>query len=126
MEPTGNIINAAIKAADNVTLYRHKHGAIVYRGNHILSIGWNKQHRIPWLARYGYKRCLLHAETDAVIHMDPRNVRGSSLLVVRVSKGKLKNSKPCEHCMALIIERGIREVYYSDSSGEIQQIRVRR
>lgn len=65
---------------------------------------------------------MLHAESDAILKCDRSELRGSSLLVVRIGTNKLCNSKPCKHCMALINASGIKDIYYSDVRGNIVKL----
>lgn len=47
-----------------------------------------------------------------------------TVLVVRVNKsGELACSKPCELCQESMKQAGVKEVYYSDMNGNIQQMR---
>lgn len=41
-------------------------------------------------------------------------------MVIRKGKnGNIINSKPCKHCVKLMYETGIRNIYYSTDSGDI-------
>jgi len=45
--------------------------------------------------------------------------------VIRHDKfGNLKNSKPCNHCLATLRLFGIRNVYYSTDAGSIEKYRL--
>ena len=63
------------------------------------------------------KRYSLHAEEMAIrkgnrLEMDFSH---ATLVVVRVNKmGDLRFSKPCETCQKLIIDAGIKNIYYID------------
>ena len=125
MKPSATHLALAIKAANDAYLFRFKHGAIIYdkRGT-IVSVGFNKRRSSTVLARYGYYNCWHHAESDAIIKAlrGGADLRGCSLLVVRIGKNKLCNSRPCAHCMALILDVGIDDVWFSDCDGEIQEM----
>jgi len=42
------------------------------------------------------------------------------IVVVRIGKdGNLKNSRPCNHCLEMMINYKIKKVMYSTDSGEI-------
>lgn len=124
MFPNSKHILLAIKYASNVNLARFKHGCVIYDEKHIISCGFNKCRSNPILYKYGYKNgAMLHAESDAILK-SRCELKGSSILVVRLGKNKLCNSKPCAHCMAMIIECGIKHVYYSDKFGKIQELNL--
>jgi tRNA(Arg) A34 adenosine deaminase TadA len=62
----------------------------------------------------------LHAEAHSIFSAGLDNCRGHSLLVVRVeANGRLTMAKPCECCTELIKHVGIRNVFYTDWSGNI-------
>lgn len=114
------IVERAISAAHNTSFHRFRHGCVIFKGDNILATGHNKKVASTRVARFGYRNCWLHAEADAILKANPHNLRGASILVVRVGKTKLCNSKPCKHCMALIETVGIKDVFYSTKSGEIE------
>lgn len=116
-------IERSRREAEKSVEYRYKHGAVIFdkHGNE-LSVGRNKQKFVPSLRKYGYRRCWLHAESDAILKCE--DSRGHSLLVVRACKTKLGNSKPCSCCLALIKEVGIKHVFYSNSESRIEHIRL--
>jgi len=123
MYPTTNHQFIAIKAALDMKLSRFKHGAIIYDKNgKVLSVGRNIPHYRPGLKKYGYKNLLLHAESDAILKCNPEDLKGSNLLVIRTGKNKLCNSKPCEHCLSMILQCGIKHVYYSNVDGKIERL----
>lgn len=106
--------------------HQYKHGCAIFDKNKIIVTGRNKKKFVPSLKKYGYKKCLLHAESDAILKLEREQPMNKvTLLVLRVSKAKTKlcNSKPCEHCMAMIRERGIRKIMYSLPSGSFETIR---
>lgn len=115
----------ATHASQKTNGYRYKHGAVIFDKLDIISIGYNKQKHTSTLYKYGYKRCWLHAESDAILSYSRiLDLHRYSILVIRKSKTKLSSSKPCESCMALIREVGIRTVYYSDKDGFIKKMKI--
>jgi tRNA(Arg) A34 adenosine deaminase TadA len=47
------------------------------------------------------------------------------MLVIRTDKaGRLKNSKPCSHCLATLKMFGIKIVYYSTDEGTIEKHKI--
>ena len=120
MFPNANHLAIAIKAASDTRLCKFKHGAVIYdkKGN-ILSIGRNIPHYCP-----SYPSLLLHAEADAILKCKRLELKNANILVVRVSKNKLRNSKPCSHCMSMISAVGIKHIYYSSINEEIEELKL--
>ena len=114
----------ATKQAEKAYGYKYRHGCVIFNGRKIVSKGCNKQRHTPELYKYGYKRCWLHAESDAIIKGNPFDMMDAELLVVRLGKTKLSNSKPCAACMSMIREAGIEKVFYTDATGSFQMIEV--
>jgi len=49
-----------------------------------------------------------------------RNILSNkTITVVREDKGRLRNSKPCSHCVNYMLQLGIKKVEYSDDNGNI-------
>ena len=73
----------------------------------------------------------LHAEHHAMLPLTHRK-RGQkmkkkrhSLLVIRLlPSGKLGNSRPCNHCVSLMRQVGLKKVYYSNQEGNIVMEKV--
>jgi len=99
-----------------------KHGALLVRGNYILSTGYND-----------YKN---HAEVNAINNYIQQVLQGKrnqaktenklrrifsrcDLLVVRAKRLTISNSKPCKHCLQFIKDCGIRRIYYSNNQNLI-------
>jgi deoxycytidylate deaminase len=89
-----------------------RHGAVIYRGNKIISKGINKHKTHPLASRY-YKYPYMHAEFDSIIKAK-QSIQGCSLAVVRISnKGELLQSKPCLSCLEFMKKSGIKFITYS-------------
>lgn len=115
------ILEYAILAAQGANGYSNKHGAVIFKGKRILSVGRNKQKKTPLLRRLKYRSCWLHAEADAILKADGA-AKGANLLVIRIGKVKLRNSRPCTSCLSLIAESGIKDVFYSTAKGGIEKL----
>jgi hypothetical protein len=51
---------------------------------------------------------------------DVINLKNHVIAVVRFGKdGKLRNSKPCNHCLETMIKHNIKKIMYSTDSGDI-------
>lgn len=115
----------AIKQAERAIDHHYKHGCIIFKKNKIISKGFNKKRYVPSLKQYGYEPYFFpHSETDAILKADRDELVGSSALIVRKSKTKLGNSKPCRHCLQLLCDCGIKIVYYSDTDGHVKEMRL--
>ena len=106
------IINHLKKIAKKGSM-RCKHAAaVVSRKGTILSTGYNYiSHR---------KSKSIHAERDALLKCNPRELKGKSLYVIRISRTKQDKcllSLPCKKCQSLIrsyqTKYNLKNVYYS-------------
>ena len=77
----------------------------------------------------------IHAEDCAIRNLQPlpknKKYNRINIIIIRTSKtGVLGNSKPCLHCIMRLYknlpEKGyiLNKVYYTDSNGNIQQVRL--
>lgn len=91
----------------------HKHSACLLRGDKIVAVGVNK-----YLGINGGKiKMSVHAELDAIRYN--RYLKGMDILIIRVGKTTLQNSRPCNSCIDKLRQRGVRRAYYSNSNGDI-------
>lgn len=105
------MLNAAIAVARRSPHRFALHAAIIYRGGAIISTGYN----------HG----TVHAEKSALSKIWPNKRVGCRLLSIRITKtGLLRMALPCEECMALIKESGIRVIDYSTENGEIKRLKL--
>ena len=96
--------------------------------NKVVSIGWNEDKTHPLNKQYPYKDFITstHAEMRAIIKAKHKKEDFSdcNMLVVRIDYlGKVKNSKPCVGCQALIEDMGINKVWHSDDAGNIVSVK---
>jgi tRNA(Arg) A34 adenosine deaminase TadA len=76
----------------------YNHVAILFQGRKILAIG---QNRVS--TRYGPRYVMIHAEADAIRQLgDVSQLRGATLVVIRISPTGLRDSNPCPACSRLI------------------------
>lgn len=93
--------------------YHHKIGAVVAKKNKIISLGFNKPNKTHPASPNRFKT--YHAEFDAIIGIDKKDLVGSTIYIFREHKnGNLASAKPCSDCAALIAHCGIKKVVYSD------------
>ena len=109
---------AAALASEGVGKRKNfKHGAVLVHKNTVIASGFNSYKTHPIMAKYTHFPHL-HAEQKAIIRAGLDNCEGLDLYVVRVDRRKrFAMSKPCRVCKKLIDEVGIRNVYYTDESG---------
>lgn len=99
----------------------HKHLAIIFKGNRIYSVGYNK---------YNINDISEHAEYDAIKKLENKIVRENikikrfNLLVIRIhyinNNIKFSMSKPCKNCQKLLLSQFlIKKVYWTTNDGEI-------
>jgi deoxycytidylate deaminase len=97
---------------------QHKHGACLMKNNKIITIGYNKYIKKS-LVNNIFVKFTIHAEIDALCKLDKKLIKGHDILIIRISKSHLKNSRPCNSCIEKLKSRGIRKVYYSNEYGNI-------
>jgi dCMP deaminase len=92
-----------------------KVGAVIYKGNRVVSIGFNKMKSHPKLANSD-RYYALHAEMSAILNAK-QDLTGCVMFVYReFANQKPAISRPCKNCLPVIIESGIKAVYYSDDN----------
>lgn len=103
----------AKKLSKSSTHPDHQLGAVITKGNEIISLGFNKLKTHP---KSNNKYKTLHAELDAIIHAEKaEHLYGCSIYIYRETKyGRPANSKPCPYCQELLKRVFIQDVYYSD------------
>jgi deoxycytidylate deaminase len=106
-------IPAMFRLARNVskmsTHQKVKMGAVIVRNGKPVSVGCNQGKSHP-----NAPVCGLHAEANAIRYAGKTNLRGSSIFVYRERKdGKLGMARPCEDCMKVLKENGIKWIFYT-------------
>lgn len=97
----------------------NRHGAVIAARGRVLSIAANRMTPYPLAKRY--KKLTLHAEQRALLRAGI-GARGATLVSARDHYNK--SSMPCEMCMALCIDSGIRTVVFADGNGDIVKMRL--
>ena len=95
-------------------------GAILVYRNSIVSVGMNSYKTHPLMAaRTSWP--FLHAEQHAIIRAGLDNCEGLDLYIARVLKNNdLAISKPCDVCIKLIEDVGIKNVYHSTNTKDFK------
>lgn len=119
---TAGILKKAIENAEKSKMYPYRIGCVIFRGKKILSCGYNQIRNFSKIPnKYKIYIEALHAEQNAIMKIKNKNIlNGASILVIRLSRGgKLVMSKPCDNCMKAIIHFGFKDMFYSNTNGEI-------
>jgi len=114
-----NVINYAKKLAKKSNLKYYWHGCIIVMNGKIISCGFNRI----------FNNRRIHAEADAVSKLNclPNKIlHRCELYVIKIpsdlsdyrinANNILRNSKPCDRCRQIIINKRINRVYYSIDS----------
>jgi len=113
------VFRSAIKAALQSPFRKYLHGSVVEKGGQIISSGYND--RSISVLRTGGTKIInpfsTHSECSAIQKAGKR-ARGATLFNIRITSGKIANSKPCKRCQLVIQAWGIKKVHYSIGPGE--------
>lgn len=122
-----NIYKYMMTAKEEATKsnYKQQLGAVIVSGNRILSKGYNQIRHCKVGKRYSPWENSVHAERNACSKIDKDKLKGTTIFVFRqYSDGSPALAMPCEDCMKMIIELGIKRVYFSTNKfpyyGEIR------
>lgn len=103
-------------------------GAVVVEGNRIISTGHNSNKTSTIQFKYNAYRGItnsppkLHAEIAALAPLiNKKNIEWSKVAIYvyrELRDGTISCARPCQACMKLIKDLGIKNVYYSDWNGD--------
>ncbi len=121
-------IDLASRVAEQTDFKEYRHGAVLVRGGVVLNTSCNKNKYKAWDNRFRKTQkghATVHAEIGAILGLDRSITEGATIYVVRVGRDKhLRNSKPCPMCEAAMQFVGIKRVIYSNSVGDLEEIRL--
>ena len=120
------ILKRAIQETENSEHPYYGIGAVVFKGSRIFSSGHNSFRSSTIPDKYKRYPHTLHAEQCAINGLDWDQLKGSSILVVRISlqSGNISMGFPCQYCYQTIKHVGIKNIFYSNRKGEIVKKRV--
>lgn len=123
--PNKQVVQRATDIA-STSLYRFKVGAALYKGSSVINVACNTSQYIGYRKFMFARDCdpTRHAEMRAIHNINREVVTGSDILVVRLGRTGLTNSKPCIACMRVLKLCQIRRCWYSDYNGQILMINV--
>jgi deoxycytidylate deaminase len=101
-------------------------GACLMAGSRLLSIGTNKWSTHPASDNNDVFCRSLHAEHCALVRRQHYDVLSRMTLYVarRREDGTLGNSRPCNNCIRLCVLAGVRRVYFYNSNGKIEEVKL--
>lgn len=121
IDATNNTFCDIASAACDLSRHIFKVGCVIIRGGKVLSLGINQVKTHPILIKRHYNRTLvdkLHAEIFAILRAKT-DLRGAKIYVARKKdSGKFGNSRPCDNCLSMIIEAGIKKIFYTNENGD--------
>lgn len=110
---------AAVKAARLSQFYAHRVGVALFKGANQVSIGFNRFKSHPQNTCFSQ-----HAEFNSLIKSANKYHPGNlTMYVARLTRtDKISLSKPCSECQKAIWDAGIRKVFYTDHTGELEEL----
>jgi deoxycytidylate deaminase len=116
------VIKRAIDIAYSLNVHsgKSKHFSFIVRKNSIVSVGWNKILKThPIANKYNYPYNKIHSELDSIINFDGDLSKNKyEMLNIRIGMdGRMKMSRPCKNCRALLNDYGLNNVTYSNEIG---------
>ena len=104
-------------------------GAVVVKGNRVLSTGSNRVGRGCALIKEKRWDNTLHAEAHAILKLLKKkrlhDLAGADLYVTRVNRvGHSMLSAPCPFCLNLAMSVGISKIYYTTNEGTTKCLKI--
>jgi len=115
-----NVITTGFRLAKAASRWstheQHKIGAVIMNKRRLIGIGANLIKTHPIYAN-GDRWFSIHAEMKALISADAP-VNGCDIYVYRVTaNNELAMARPCDKCLEVLSEVGIKRVYYTTERG---------
>lgn len=93
---------------------RKKHGVVIAKGRRVLAVGVNTNRNIPNNVTNPKLHAAYHAEINALKQVRSMDLSDATLYSARVNAlGEAVIAKPCDACWAVIIDRGLKKVYWT-------------
>ena len=113
-------IQRAVEMASYSDCPNYKLGAVLMKGNKLISQGYNIFKKSHTQSKTIYNG--IHAEFSCLYNVDYEKARNAALFVARVTNaGVLSMARPCDVCLELLRERGVRVFYYTDYEGNVKR-----
>jgi deoxycytidylate deaminase len=100
------------KNVSKLSNHRVRMGAVIVRNGNPISVGCNEKKTHP--LNYSYANSI-HAEQKAIMNCSAGNIKGSTMIIYR-EHGRNRTpllARPCQGCMKLLRESGIKRVIYT-------------
>jgi dCMP deaminase len=91
--------------------HRKKMSAVIIKHGKIISTGFNIQKTHPQYAD-GKSSYSIHAEVSTILK-SCTDLSGSTIYIYREINGVPALAKPCNNCLKMVIEAGIKKIVYS-------------
>lgn len=99
-------------------------GAVIYKGNRVISVGNNSRKGHPVMQEYNkempfHRAPFLHAEVSALLACRwKQDLRGASIYIARcLNNGGYGLARPCPACLKAIADAGISKIIYTTDYG---------
>jgi len=100
--------------------HKDYHIGAVISNKHPISHGHNIVRTHPIFAD-GKRWYTIHAEMHAILCAETIEIPGCSVYVYReTANGDLALAKPCDECLAVLIEVGIKNIFYTTPDGYVR------
>ncbi len=123
------LVHLALLEATKSDHDRVKIGAVIVKGNRVVSTGYNTTKSHPLQLHYNQLAGRLvpkhscHAELAAIINAGRHDLSGTKMYVARRDRvGRLANCRPCGACRLALERAGITDVAFTNQTGLIQSI----
>lgn len=106
---------------------RHRHFSFICQRSNIIAVGFAQKHKTHTRAARWFGYNSIHSEFDALRQMMKSNKSMAGMYMVNIrirSNGQLALSRPCVCCTRMLIEMGVRDVYYSCPDGVFRKWRI--
>lgn len=102
---------------------KHRHISFIIYKNRIVSIGYSQARKTdPMAKRYGHRFSSIHSELHSIKKFPFRPSKLAKCMMVNIrimANGSIGISKPCENCQKLLIDFGLKAVYYTNRKGDL-------
>lgn len=127
MNRTERMLDLALKQSRLSDYRRIKIGAVISRGNKILSVGCNRKQthtvQLRWDHAAGKKHSkgCLHAEVCAILACES-DMTSSTIYVARNElNGSMGMCRPCDACFLAIVDAGITTMVFHTKTGVVKE-----
>lgn len=118
------MIQIATKRAHESTFHRARVGAVIVKGNRVLSSGCNGIGFTRHLRDRPYPESV-HAEQRAIVELLKQrrlgDLIGADIYISRIgASNEPRLARPCKYCLNLIRAVGIDKIYYTTNDGRVE------